>query len=65
MDQELSAKLQSEFQLEKEMRDTAELPPNVQDFLDNSPFELHDTPGQEEVNLTSTFGDEKSVTTPT
>ena len=61
VDQELSAKLQSEFQLEKEMRDTDELPPNVKDFLDSSPFELHDTPGQEEVILTSTFGDEKLV----
>ena len=61
VDQELSAKLQSEFQLEKEMRDTDELPPNVKEYLDNSPFELHDTPGQEEVSLTSTFGDERSV----
>ncbi|KAL9122051.1 MAG: hypothetical protein Q9187_001398 [Circinaria calcarea] len=59
VDQELSAKFESELQLEKEMRDTDELPANVKDFLDNSPFELHDTPGQEEVVLTRTFGDEK------
>ena len=59
MDQELSAKFESELQLEKEMRDTGELPANVKDFLDNSPFELHDTPGQEEVVLTRSFGDEK------
>ena len=59
MDQELSAKFESELQLEKEMRDTDELPANVKDFLDNSPFELHDTSGQEEVILTRSFGDEK------
>ena len=59
VDQELAAKLDSELQMEKEMRDTDQLPPNVKDFLDNSPFDIVDTPGQEEVVLTRTFGDEK------
>lgn len=44
--------------MEKEMRDSEKLPMNIQDFLDSSPFELHDTPGQEEVALTRQFGDE-------
>ena len=59
MDQELSAKFSSELLLEKETRDTKDLPPSVKDFLDNSSFTLHDTPGQEEFMLTRTFGDEK------
>jgi len=41
------------------MSDSDELPPNIKDFLENSPFQLEDTPGQEEVVLTRTFGDEK------
>ncbi|MCJ1412096.1 hypothetical protein MMC19_006188 [Ptychographa xylographoides] len=59
VDQELSAKLDSELQLEKDNSEPDTLPPNIKDFLDNSPFELHDTAGQEEVSLTRTFGDEK------
>lgn len=58
MDQELSAKIESELQLEKEMRDSEKLPSTLQDYLDSSSFELHDTPGQEEVVLTRKFGDE-------
>ncbi|MCJ1322286.1 hypothetical protein MMC15_007634 [Xylographa vitiligo] len=57
-DQELSAKLQSELQLERDMNDSDDLPPSLRDFLDNNPFEVQDTPGQEEVTLTRTFGDE-------
>ncbi|KAI4206901.1 MAG: hypothetical protein LQ346_000843 [Caloplaca aetnensis] len=55
---ELSAKFESELRIEKEARDSNTLPPNIQEFLDNSPFELEDTPGQEEVALTRKFGDE-------
>ncbi len=40
VDQELSAKLDSELQMEKEMRDSEKLPINIQDFLDNSSFEV-------------------------
>lgn len=57
-DQELSAKLENELSLEKETRDSKQLPPGVQEFLDNSSFELKDIPGNEEVVLTKKFGDE-------
>ena len=40
VDQELSAKFESEIQLEKEMSDSDELPPNLRDFLDSSAFEV-------------------------
>ena len=40
MDQELSAKLDSELQLEKDNSEPDTLPPNIKDFLDNSPFEV-------------------------
>ncbi|KAL2045779.1 hypothetical protein N7G274_002210 [Stereocaulon virgatum] len=58
VDQELSAKIASELEMEKEMRDSEKLPSNISDYLDSSSFEIHDTPGQEEVVLTRTFGDE-------
>ena len=74
VDQELSAKIESELRMEKDIRDSDQYPSNVQDYLDNSPFEvryrretqmentdgrqLHDTPGQEEVVLTRKYGDE-------
>ncbi|KAI4168031.1 MAG: hypothetical protein LQ343_006738 [Gyalolechia ehrenbergii] len=54
----LSAKLESELQIEKETRDSDTLPADIKDFLDNSPFQLEDIPGQEEVALTRKFGDE-------
>ncbi|MCJ1297343.1 hypothetical protein MMC08_000129 [Hypocenomyce scalaris] len=44
--------------MEKEIRDSDELPETVRDYLDNGPFELHDTPGQEEVTLTRNYGNE-------
>lgn len=44
--------------MEKDIRDSEQYPANVQEYLDNSPFELHDTPGQEEVVMTRQFGDE-------
>ena len=40
MDQELSAKIESELQLEKEMRDSSKLPSSLQDYLDSSSFEV-------------------------
>lgn len=58
MDQELVAKLESELAVEKEIRDSEQLSPNIQDFLDTSSFKLEDTPGVEEVVLTRQFGDE-------
>ena len=40
VDQELSAKLESELQMEKDMRDPEELPESIKDYLDNGPFEV-------------------------
>lgn len=40
VDQELSAKLDSELQMEKEMRDSEKLPINIQDYLENSSFKV-------------------------
>ena len=40
MDQELSAKIESELQLEREMRDSEMLPTSLQDYLDSSSFEV-------------------------
>ena len=40
VDQELSAKLESELQMEKDMRDPDELPPSIKDYLSNGPFEV-------------------------
>ncbi|EKD16877.1 glycoprotein suaprga1 [Drepanopeziza brunnea f. sp. 'multigermtubi' MB_m1] len=58
-DAELTAKLASEIQMENEMKDEGGVPNSVQDYLENGPFEIIDTPGEEDVILTRTFGDEK------
>ncbi|KHN93811.1 glycoprotein suaprga1 [Metarhizium album ARSEF 1941] len=58
-DDELSAKLDSEIQIELDMKAQEQQPASVQDFLENSPFELIDTPGQEVVKLVRSFGNEK------
>ena len=52
------AKLESEIQMENEMSDEGDMPTSVKDYLENGPFEILDTPGQEEVVLTRQFGDE-------
>jgi hypothetical protein len=57
-DEELVAKLESEIQMEEEMKDQ-EVPTSVKDYLENGPFEIIDTPGEEDVVLTRQFGDEK------
>jgi complement component 1 Q subcomponent-binding protein len=58
-DEELAAKLESEIQVENEMK--TDVPTSVKDYLQNGPFKIIDTPGEEEVVLTRTFGDEKCV----
>ncbi|TWU78218.1 hypothetical protein ED733_007981 [Metarhizium rileyi] len=58
-DDELSAKLDSEIQIEEDMRAQEQQPASIKDFLENSPFELIDTPGQEVVKLVRSFGNEK------
>lgn len=58
-DEELSAKLDSEIQIEEDMKANEQEPASVKDFLANTAFELIDTPGQEVVKLVRNFGDEK------
>lgn len=40
VDQELSAKLESELQMEKDMRDSDELPESIKDYLETGLFEV-------------------------
>ncbi|KAL2255612.1 hypothetical protein VTK26DRAFT_3017 [Humicola hyalothermophila] len=63
VDEELSAKLASEIEFENDVKDNEPLPASVKDFLDNSPFKVQDTLGQEDVVLTRTYGDEKITVT--
>ncbi|KAG6038905.1 hypothetical protein E4U41_003552 [Claviceps citrina] len=56
---ELSAKLGSELEIEAEVGNQEQLPASIKDFLENSPFELIDTPGHEVVKLVRSFGNEK------
>lgn len=58
-DGELSAKLESEIQIEEDMKANEQDPASIKDFLNNSAFELIDTPGQEVVKLVRNFGEEK------
>lgn len=44
--------------MEKDMRDSENYSENIRDYLENSPFKLEDTPGEEEVALTRKFNDE-------
>ncbi|KAH8167172.1 hypothetical protein CIB48_g1076 [Xylaria polymorpha] len=57
-DKELLAKLESELQFENELKANEQVPASIQDFLDNSPYELKDVPGQEDVYLVRKFGNE-------
>lgn len=41
------------------MMEEGGIPTSVRDYLENGPFEILDTPGNEEVVLTRQFGDEK------
>lgn len=58
-DEELALKLEAELEMENEMKDQEGVPMSVKEYHDNGPFEIIDTPGQEEVVLTRQFGDEK------
>ncbi|KAI8949181.1 mitochondrial glycoprotein [Xylaria longipes] len=58
VDQELLAKLESEMQFESEMKENEQLPASIKDFIENSPYELTDEPGKEDVYLVRKFGDE-------
>ena len=56
--EELAAKLNSEISIEKDQQEDS-YRGNIKEYLDNTDFQLEDTPGQEEVFLTRTYGDEK------
>ncbi|GAW13397.1 hypothetical protein ANO14919_027820 [Xylariales sp. No.14919] len=58
VDKELAAKLASEIQYESRAKEAEPLPTSIKDFLENSPYELKDVPGQQDVYLVRKFGDE-------
>ncbi|KAI1816999.1 mitochondrial glycoprotein [Poronia punctata] len=58
VNQELAAKLESELQFESEMGENEPGPASIKDFLDNSPYQLKDEPGKQDVFLTRKFGNE-------
>ncbi|KAI1170896.1 mitochondrial glycoprotein [Nemania sp. FL0916] len=57
-DKELLDKLDGELQFEETLKKDLEQPASVKDFLENSPFELKDEPGKQDVYLTRKFGNE-------
>lgn len=59
VDVELAEKLASEIQFETDLKEGESLPVSVKDFLENSPFELKDTVGLQDVVLTRSYGNEK------
>jgi complement component 1 Q subcomponent-binding protein len=54
----LIAKLESEIDMENQMKDAEGVPTSVKDYIENGPFEVLDVPGSEEVVITRGFGDE-------
>ncbi|GAP85030.1 putative regulatory protein suaprga1 protein [Rosellinia necatrix] len=58
LNKELVEKLESELEFENEMKGNEKLPASVADFLGNSPFELKDVSGQEDVYLVRKMGKE-------
>ncbi|KAH8595243.1 mitochondrial glycoprotein [Bisporella sp. PMI_857] len=44
--------------MENEMKESESIPASVQEYIQNGPFEIIDTPGEEDVVLTRTYGDE-------
>ncbi|EOA89736.1 Mitochondrial acidic protein mam33 [Exserohilum turcicum] len=59
INEELVAKLESEIVMEESMKEDEDLSANIKEYLDNSPFEIEDQPGNQEVVLTRTYNDEK------
>ncbi|KAK8088471.1 hypothetical protein PG997_003432 [Apiospora hydei] len=57
VDEELSLKLDSELQFETEMKENEQLPASIQDFLDNSSFELVDTPARRTITVSFSISD--------
>ncbi|CAG5149830.1 uncharacterized protein ALTATR162_LOCUS2461 [Alternaria atra] len=59
VNEELVAKLQSEISMEEGMKEDEDLSANIKEYLENSPFEIEDKAGNQEVVLTRTYNDEK------
>lgn len=59
--EELVAKLKAEYDIETSDFDEAPINETVQAFIKDSPFEIHDTPGIEDVVLTRKYNNEKYV----
>ncbi|RMZ70240.1 regulatory suaprga1 [Pyrenophora seminiperda CCB06] len=57
--EELVAKLQSEISMEEGMKEDEDLSANIKDYLENSPFEIEDKPGSQEIVLSRTYNDEE------
>lgn len=57
------AKIESEIQMENEMKEADPTPASITEYLQNGPFKIQDTPGEEEVVLTRQFGDEQITVT--
>jgi len=56
---ELITKLDAEIQVERDIsKSDTELSESIEEFLQSSGFQLHDTPGVDDVILTRKFGDE-------
>lgn len=63
VDEQLSAKLQSELDFESNAMESEPQPASVKDFLDSGLFEVVDIPGKEEVTLRRKYGDETITVT--
>ncbi|XP_014561780.1 hypothetical protein COCVIDRAFT_33388 [Bipolaris victoriae FI3] len=59
INEELVAKLHSEIAMEESMKEDEDLSANIKEYLENSPFEIEDQDGNQEVVLTRTYNDEK------
>lgn len=59
VDVDLSQKLGSEIEFETNMKESDPVPASIKEFLDNSPFEIEDTPGMQDVLLKRTYNNEK------
>ncbi|KAI1305029.1 mitochondrial glycoprotein [Xylaria venustula] len=57
-DREIVEKLESELQFESGLEAADQLPSSIKDFIDNSPYELKDEPGKQDVYLVRKIGNE-------
>lgn len=58
VDKDLSQKLASEVEFETNMKENDSTPVSIKDFLENSPFEIEETPGMQDVILKRKYNNE-------